>query len=203
MEVISVGTKQLTAAQKAKYLAIIIKRDGNVCFYCKMEFVPVPKWSREFDHLNCKRDDNRVENFVLAHQECNENKKYDSDMQILALKKLEENENSVSLGEREGEKKSNIHTETNMEIDTNVEFSRITEEFLTDCLKSRNGKPPVETELDFKQAVDTVTYRCFKENTHASQNTLRRIIDMFCCLEADFEKVKKNGRFVIRRRNGK
>ncbi len=184
-------TKQLTATQKAKYLTIIIRRDGNVCLYCKMLFVPqVPKWSREFDHLNCNREDNRIENLVIAHQECNQKKKYDSDMQILALEKLRQNENSGSLGE--GEKKSVIHTETNMEIDTNVEFSRITEEFLTDHLKSRNGKPPVETELDFKEALDTVTYRCYKENTHASQNTLRRIIDMFCCPEADFEKVKKN-----------
>ncbi len=198
------GTKQLTATQKAKYLQIIIKRDGNVCFYCKMSFVQqVPKWYREFDHLNCKREDNRTENLVIAHQECNQKKKFDSDMQILALAKLKQNENSGSLGEREGEKKLAILTETNMEIDSNIEFARITEEFLTDHLQSRNGRPPVDTELDFKITMDTITHLCRKETGHGSQNTIRRILDEYCCPIEIFEKIKKKGRFVIQRRNGK
>ena len=205
------GTKQLTLNQKVKFLAIIILRDfpndkTPVCFYCEQRFLNKSiKWKRVFDHLDCNDSHNYPENLVLAHAYCNEVKKYKVEWQMIALEKLKDNirrADSESLGEREGEKKSAIHTETNMEIDTNVEFSRITNEFLTDCLKSRKGNPSVETELDFKEALDTVTYRCFKENTHASQNTLRRIIDMFCCPEADFEKIKKNGRFVIRRRNG-
>ena len=197
-------TKQLTATQKVKYLAIITERDGDVCFYCKMPFVPqVPKWSLEFDHLNCNREDNRIENLVITHQECNQKKKYDSDMQILAREKLKENENSGSLGEGEEERKSVIHTETNMEIDSNIEFARITEEFLTERLKSRQGKLPAETELDSKETMDTIAYLCRKETGHGSQNTIRRIIDEFCCPLGDFEKIKKKGRFVIRLRNGK
>jgi len=36
-----------------------------------------------------------------------------------------------------------------------------------------------------------------------AQNTIRRIIDEFSCPLADFEKVKKKGRFRIQLRNGK
>ena len=198
------GTKQLTANQKAKWFPLKIEQDGNVCWYCKMEFVEqVFKWRREWDHLNNHENDNRFENFVLAHQECHQKKKFDFDMQFLAREKLKENESSGSLGEREGEKNADIQTETNMEIDSNIEFARITEEFLTERLKSRNGKQPVETELDSKITMDTITYLCRKETGHGSQNTIRRIIDEFCCPFADFEKVKKKGRFVIQLRNGK
>jgi len=66
-----------------------------------------------------------------------------------------------------------------MEIDSNIEFSRITKEFLTDRLKSRKGRPPVEKELDFKVTLNTITYLCRKETGHGSQNTIRRIIDEF------------------------
>lgn len=197
-------TKQLTAAQKVLYLPIIIPRDGNICFYCVMPFIPeVPKWDRVFDHLNCDPTDNRVENLVLAHEECNQNKKFNLDWQILAERKLEKNVNSAYLGARGGEKKEIIQIDTNMEIDTNIEFSRITKEYLNERLLPNGGRPPAEICLDYKESLNTITHRCHKLTGHASQNTIRRIIDMFCCIEGKFEKIKTDGKVVIRRRRGK
>jgi hypothetical protein len=57
------------------------------------EFVPeVEKWKREFEHLNNDDTDHRVENLVFAHRECNNKKKKDIDWQLLAQKKLKDNE---------------------------------------------------------------------------------------------------------------
>ena len=88
-------TKQLTMNNKVKYISVIKKRDGDICFYCLRLFVPeVQRWTREFDHLNNDETDNRVENLVFAHRECNNKKKNYIDWQLLAQTKLQENEKS-------------------------------------------------------------------------------------------------------------
>ena len=147
--------KHFTMNNKVKDLLIIIERDGNICFYCVMEFVPqVQKWTREFDHLNDDNTDHRVENLVLSHRECNNEKKTNFDWKLLAQKKLEENIKSGYVGG----KISRI--ETSAEIDSNTEFSKIAREYLIEILLPHGGKPAIEAEIDFKNALDTITLRC-------------------------------------------
>jgi len=192
------GTKHLTLNQKAKWLPYVIERDGNICFYCEQRFMNTDhRWTRVFDHLNNNAEDNRPENIVLAHWYCNEKKKTDCDWQILAQDKLKENEMQVeSLGE--GERKKLQHTETNTEIDSNTEFSKTTEEYLIERLFPHHGKSPLENDLDYVETLNNITLRCYRKNKHASQNTVRRILDMFCASEGNFEKVKIDGRYKIR-----
>ncbi|MBT4328100.1 MAG: hypothetical protein HOD60_14540 [Candidatus Nitrosopelagicus sp.] len=193
-------TKQLTTNKRVKALPIIIKRDGNVCFYCLMGFEPkVERWKREFDHLNNDNSDHRIENLVLAHKECNNKKKWDSDWQIKAHAKLDDNTKNGYVGVRE----KNPHIETSEEIDSNREFSKITSEYLIENLLPHKGNLPIEEKIDFKMCLDTITLRCHKLYGHASQNTIRRILDMFCCSEGDFEKIKQNGRWMIQGRKGR
>lgn len=193
-------TKRLTMTQKSRWLSYLIKRDGNCCFYCEQRFLKSDqRWQRVFDHLNNKVEDNRPENLVLSHWRCNEQKKNDTDMQIRAYEKLENNEHlAESLGVEE--RKNLTNTETNMEIDTNTEFSKAAEEYLIEHLFPHNGKPALETILDYKETLDSITLRCYRKNNHASQNTIRRILDMLCSLEGNFEIVKSEGRRKIRLR---
>jgi len=192
--------KQLTMNTKIKLLRIIIERDGDICFYCLMLFVPeVQKWTREFDHMNNDDTDHRVENLVLAHRECNNKKKSSFDWQLMAQKKLEENMKSGYVGVRG----KNLQVDTSAEIDSNTEFNRIALEYLTEILLPHGKNPAIEEELDFKDTLDNVTLRCYNLYKHASQNTIRRILDMFCASEGDFEKTKQNGRWKIGRRKGK
>ena len=194
------GSKHLSLNQKAKWLPYIIERDGNFCFYCEQRFINSDhRWKRVFDHLNNNEGDNRPENLVLAHWYCNELKKTNCDWQIMAQEKLKENEKlAESLGE--GERKKLPQIETNTEIDSNTEFSKITEEYLIERLFPHHGRPPLENDLDFIETLNNITLRCYRKNKHASQNTLRRIIDMFCASEGPFEKVKIEGRYKIRLR---
>lgn len=196
-------TKRLTMRQKSKWLSYLIERDGNCCFYCEQRFLNSDqRWERVFDHLNNREDDNRPENLVLSHWKCNEQKKSDGDMQIRAIEKLENNEHlAESLGVEE--RKNLVNMETNMEIDTNREFSKITEEYLIEHLFPHHGKPALETTLDYKEILDSITLRCYRKNTHASQNTIRRILDMFCSSEGNFEILKSEGRrkILLRKEN--
>jgi len=92
----------LTTYQKDKKIPIIINRDGNVCIYDLEPFIEaIPGMRRTIDHLNDNEKDNKIENLALCHFACNQKKKNDFDMKLIALKKLNENVSQIteSLGE--------------------------------------------------------------------------------------------------------
>ncbi|KKN27556.1 hypothetical protein LCGC14_0863530, partial [marine sediment metagenome] len=61
-------------------------------FYCEQRFIKEdPKWCQEWDHLNNNPQDNRPENMVWAHAQCNEKKKYNIDWNTIAAEKLKKN----------------------------------------------------------------------------------------------------------------
>ncbi len=202
-------TKQLTLNQKAKYTPILIRRDfpdggPSLCFFCEQRFIPnKSKWLQEWEHLNNNPEDNRPENLVWAHAYCNEKKKYKTDWQILAQEKLEANvkwHDSESLGER-GET-SDKNTQPNEQIDANKAESQLAEEYLNARLLGRNGNPPPESELDYNETKDSLTYLHFKKFGHGSQNTFDRILKMLTSEVATFDREKRNGRMKMFRRDG-
>jgi len=85
--------KKLTQKLKRVYFPIIKKRDGDICFFCLLMFViEVTKWNRTYHHLNKNTEDNRPENLVFAHEECNRLCEDKPDWQILSKEKLLDNE---------------------------------------------------------------------------------------------------------------
>jgi len=203
------GTKQLTLNQKAKYTPILIRRDfpygsQSLCFYCEQRFIPSnSKWAQEWDHLNNNTEDSRPENLVWAHADCNEKKKYNTDWQILAQEKLNANvkwHDSESLGGRG--KIYDKNTQPNEQIDANKTASQLTEEYLNERLLGRSGNPPSETELDFNETKDSLTFLHYKQYGHGSQNTFDRILKMLTSEAAPFDRDKRDGRMKIFRRCG-
>lgn len=171
-----------------------------------MPFTPeVEKWCREFDHLNNDETDNRPENLVLAHRECNNRKKTKLEWQLRAMDKLKENERSGALGE--GERKNLMYAGsgegTNQEIDLNQAFNEIVYEYLGEMLFPHNGRPPMNNGINYTETLNALTSRCRKKTGHGAQTTLRRIVDSYCSTEDDFEKFISGGRKLIRVRKDK
>ena len=82
--------KHLTSKMKRDWFHLIEERDkGFCCFYCRNS-LSLTRFV--YDHSNDNRKDNRIENVVHACYTCNNKKKYNFDMQLLAKQKLEDNE---------------------------------------------------------------------------------------------------------------
>jgi len=205
------GTKQLTLNQKAKFTPIIEKRDlpngeEPFCFYCEQRFIGTDhKWRKTFDHLDNDTTNNIPENLVFAHWDCNQKKKSNPEWQVIASDKLKENLLLAleSLGEGGENNNADKNTQPNEQIDANKEESKLAEEYLNERLLARYGKEPAETELDYNDTRDSLTYLNYKKFDHGSQNTFDRILKMLTSPAAPFDRDKRNGRLKIFRRQGK
>jgi len=118
-------TKLSTQAMKQKELPILIQRDnGFSCFYCKK---PLTR-DYVFEHLNSNRQDNRIENKVLACQSCNIKKINNIDFQLMAAEKLKQNE-EAGLKYLEVE---TAHENNSSEIEINKALYSFTEQYLSE-----------------------------------------------------------------------
>lgn len=193
------GTKQLTMNQKAKFEPMILVRDfpngeTPVCFYCEQRFLNNnKKWCRTWDHLDNDESHNYPENFVFAHWNCNQNKKFNIDWQILAQEKLQENLKLAFEFTRERNKISNTDEPT--EIDLNVAHRKITQEFLVEKLS-------VDEKLDFVDTINCITLRCENQTGHGSKQSVRNYLDVLSCSEGKYRKFKEGGKTWISKRLG-
>lgn len=205
------GTKQLTLNQKAKYAPVIIERDypnnqEHTCFYCEQPFIEHDKlYCKEWEHLNNNAEDNRPENFVWAHARCNELKKTNTDWQIRAHDKLKKNVrwHSESLGGRAGEEAKTAHTQAqpNEQIDANADAISVCEKYLIErLLPTASGRDAAETELDWQDTEDALSFICYRKFKHGSQNTIRRYLKLLTSGPAPFKSLQKDGRTYIVRR---
>lgn len=190
-------TNRVTTKQKRNWRSILIRYYGYVCFYCMGIFVPeyLPL-SEEWDHLNDKEWDNRIENLVFAHRECNNKKKDNSDWQILAKEQLKQNEKSGVLA-RECEREKINHRPTTLypeEIYSNAEFIKIAQEYLAENLS-------VDDRIPYKSTLDAIAMKCFKAVGHGTPKTLRDIIDMLASTEGNYEIMRDGGKRWIQKRN--
>ena len=182
-------TKNLSYHKKLEDLPILIQRDGGfTCWYCKKEL----KDQYIYEHLNSNRQDNRIENLVLACQSCNIKKITDFDMQIRARDKLKENEDGNFVREIKPEVKM-----PTSEIDINMSNSEITRQYLEEVINTDGSIP-------FSDALNSSAFLCKDKTGHGSQQAIRNYIQMLTSSVAPFmvildEKKKK----IIVKRSGK
>jgi len=136
--------KLLTQNMKAKATPTVLERDYNNeepwCLFCLLPFVFGHKhYKVEWEHLNNDDGDHRIENLAWSHAMCNEEKKTNTDYQIIAYEKLKSNvkwfQQSDPTRKREGE--NNLHIDTEELTDTEVGkiIDKTTQKFLDERLK--------------------------------------------------------------------
>ena len=199
--------RKISSHLKKKYDPLIDDRDGKDCFYCEKSFPTArlgflkfkidKNMKKVYDHLNNDRKDNRLENLVHAHSICNEQKKLNQAWINKAKSKLRDNERSADIPVAH----AGTDKETATETDSNAIFCEIVLKSLQYHLQP-NGQLPARTEqVMHKEFLDLVAGKAYKITGHASQNTMRRIVDMFCTTEYQYIKVKnEERRFIIRLR---
>ena len=205
------GTKQLTMNQKAKWTHLIRQRDyekedEETCFYCEQRFIQkIKRYQKVWDHLNNNESDNRPENLVFAHWHCNEKKRFDAELQIMAHEKLKENQRlaleSLGGGGENCSTNKDTSMQPNEQIDANKEATNEAELYLIGRLLPQNEKSPIDPEIDFNDCADSIAFRCYKKYGHGSQNTIVRILKMLTSEDAPFAREKRNGRMKVFARN--
>jgi len=161
------------------------------CLFCELEFSDILK--PEIDHLNGNFNDNRIENWALVCHACNNKKKADIDMQVIAYDKLKANEKREYACER-------------MLADSGTEFG------LTSCsainkINTQNAKQfllehTMNDEILYeKDAVNAITNLCQENNGTGSQPAIYRIIESLCNpINGKYTICDYNGKNIIRRR---
>lgn len=203
------ATYRLSQKQKRNWRPRLIAHYGHICYYCETPFLMEQHTmngmqnplAEEHDHLNDKEYDNRIENVVLAHKMCNSKKRFEPKMKERALEQLRTNEAfgipelyTVDFQENAVEIEDEKNREYNEEIYSNSEFAKITIEYLATKFKETDKIP-------FKSTVDSITYLCFERLGHASQNSIRRALDMFTSEEGTYYKFRDGGKQWISRNN--
>jgi len=183
---------RLTYKFKKQYEPIILERDGYKCFYCHADFnTYLPA---ELDHLNSKDEDNRVENLVFCCHTCNNKKKFNPEMQVIAQDKMIENEKAVLV--RAG---MNADTGTTEQLTTaqaiNKTNRRLTEQWIIEhCI--------TEPEIILRDAVNAIVNLCQQNNGTGSQSAVYRYIEELSNpYNGKFTLCSnKQGKTIIRRR---
>ena len=203
---IMVYNNTLTATKKDKAYKVIRKRDGDGCFYCKLEGTD-PRFIEElsghemnFDHLNDNEEDQRVENLVLAHAMCNQKKKNNYDWKIKALEKLEWNVkwHSASLSESEGERKQHTTTSELKEPDVNLIINKLVKAELESKIPKDS-----KNEILYSKVLRGVHFLTIQQTGgRGSEQAVRRSLDAYCSEYADWEDYTDGtGKRMIRRRH--
>jgi len=176
---------------KRKYLPLIIKRDGIFeCFYCKKS---LHQNSYVYEHLNDNRLDNRIDNIVFGCQSCNNKKPFNEEMQLRAKLKLEQNELSNFMRERNLEDEINSR-EASTEIVINVSNFDLTKQYITDIVDCDGCAA-------FTDALNSCVALCKEKTGHGSHQSIRNYISALTSTLGDFEIVRgENGRKEIIRR---
>ncbi len=184
--------KHLSTKQKSEYLNLLIKRDGGFkCLYCKKQ---LKIDSFIYEHLNNDREDNRIENLVLACQSCNVKKANDYDMQIIAQEKLKNNEDRNFVGERKYEDVSSREVST--EIDINVTNFDITKQFLLERIHTDGS-------IEYTDVLNSIAYLCKEKTGHGSQQSIRNYIATLASSVGPFMIIKnENKKRLIVKRSG-
>lgn len=195
-------TKELTTNKKAKLFPLLVQRDGDVCFYDKQPFVDsIANLQRNFDHLNNDPQDNRVENLVLCHSECNQKKKWDFDMQLLAHEKLKENVLRASEPQSDNARERFSNTDTDDDELTEGQMNFTINKLVKSTLDEKLPEDSDVT-ISYSKILKAITFLVIDQTKgRGSETAVRRSLDAFCSMFAPWEDYKEGkGNRVIRRR---
>ena len=194
---------RLTQKQRRGYDPVLQIFYGPDCFYCQVAIKDEHKgFELEYDHLDNKEYHNSIDNVVRCHAMCNRKKKEgDLIYNALAKRQIETNSKNTTLQDMlESRRKVNQELEEknankeNEEIRTNEDFIKIIKNYLSKEINNIN------ISLPFTSTLNDMTLKCYNEVGHASQNTIRRILDMLCAKSGKYQIIKDGGkRFIIRR----
>ena len=180
--------KLLTQKEKIRVKDLHIKEDGTDCVYCEKE---LDLETCVIAHLDNNPKNNNDWNHALAHQQCNIDVINNYDYRFKAQERIRLNHSKI-YAPRIEDKNENVSTE----VDINVSNREITKQFLTE--RTIDGKT-----IDYKDALDSITYLCQKMTGHGSQKCVRDYIAALCSSVGPFMIVKdENKNKVIQRRVG-
>lgn len=192
LQLISKPVKHLSISIKQKYLPLIIKRDGENCLYCGKK---LNHKIHIYEHLNDNRRYNGLENIVLACQSCNNKKLHDSDMQKLALEKLNANQKSNFMRERKFGDETDFEASTEIEI--NVSNYDITEQYIGNVIDCYGF-------VLYSEALNSSVALCKEKTGHGSQQSVRNYIAALTSTLGCFEITRdENRKKIILRREGR
>ena len=180
-------TKSLTQSLKQKFLPMLINRDkGFACFYCKKTLTD----EYVFDHLSSKRQDNRIENLVLACQSCNIKKIESVEFQLMADEKLLQNE---ELGLHYLEDPT-AHENNSSEIEINTSLYNFHKKYI-------NEQIALEGKYAFNDAIAELPFLCQDRFGHGSEMSTRRYLKQFTSKVSDLQIIKddKNKKIICKR----
>jgi len=168
--------KSLTQSTKEKYLLTIIQRDGGFnCFYCKealtTEYI--------FEHLNSNRNDNKIENIVLAHQSCNIKKINCLEYQLISENKIQENEEAGLKYLEDG----TAHENNSSEIEINKALYSFTNQYLSERIAA-------ETNISYDDTLTELTYLAQERFGHGSEPTFRKYLKSLTCKVSQLQVVR-------------
>jgi len=180
--------KLLTMKDKIGIKEYLIKVDGTKCVYCEEE---LDLDTCVIAHLDNNPKNNADWNHALAHQQCNIDAIDNIDYHFKAQERIRLNHSKI-YAPRIEIKNENVSTE----VEISVSNREIAKQYLTE--RTIDGKT-----IDYKDALDSITYLCQKITGHGSQKCVRDYIMALCSSLAPFMIVKdENKNKVIQRRSG-
>jgi len=177
--------------QNKEDFPLIVERDGYRCLYCPEPFTPNHPAERE--HLDNNPDNNQIWNKTFAHHECNNRKKFNTDMQIIAREQIASNKRYVYEGERTLADTGTTEELTSCQAISKINF-KIAEQYLTEHTL-------LDDELLLKDTVRDIVAICKKNNGTGSQQAVYRYIEILTSSVYPFTIcLNAKGQDFIRRR---
>lgn len=179
----------LTMTEKIKMIDKLIERDrGFACFFCKDD---LKLYSFDFEHLNNDRNDNRMENIVLACHPCNIRKIHNDSLQSIASQKFKQNIIENFLRERKNESQ---YENTSMEIQINVSANKILRQYVEEEISEKGF-------VEWNDAHYSGVYLIQKQTNHGSSQSVREYLKVLTSKAAPFETSTNNeGKKIIIRK---
>ena len=181
-------SKLLTPKEKIGIKEYRIKVDGTDCVYCEKE---LDLDNCVIAHMDNNPKNNADWNHGLAHQQCNIDAIENIDYHLRAQERIRLNHSKI-YAPRIEDKNENVSTE----VDINVSNREITKQKLLEW--TIDGQT-----IEFKKALDAITYLCQELTKHGSQKCVREYINALCSFAGPLMIVKdENKNKVIQRRIG-
>lgn len=201
-------SQTLSKSKIAKIIVFCIAKYGNVCWYCKTPFVEeLTDFKRTIDHLKGdlpvgERD--KFQNLVLCHLRCNNDKKTNPDMQVMAAQQYQANIKDTNFFKIESESEGVCEREKNPQADelTDGEVNRIINKTCTTYLTEHLPKDKPDKHVTLNDAANSITFLVQKETGgRGSKPAVLRALEVQCCIISEFVIDKTKRPFTIRRRD--